>query len=101
MADITVDNCMEWITGSKTGSITFSQKRWVNKLLKYAEEYPEDVKILARNEDGSVFAHVPVSWFKFSPPRKGRELTEEEKAIAAERMRAMRDKRSGKRAEND
>ena len=66
----------------------------MNKVLKYAEEYPEEVKILARNQDGSVFAHVPISWFKFSPPRKGREYTEEERAAAGERLREFRNRKN-------
>lgn len=86
---------MEWLTGDKVGVVTFSQKRWVSKLLKYAEDYPEDVEIIAKNSDGSVFAHVPVSWFKFSPPRKGREMTDEEKAAAAERLRKARENKKG------
>ena len=84
---------MEWLTGDKRGAVTFSQKRWVNKLLKYAEDYPDEIEIVAQNEDGSVFAHVPISWFKFSPPRKGREMSEEEKIAAGERMKAARAKK--------
>ena len=96
MYENSIDNCMEWITGSKVGSVTFSQRKWVSRILKYAEEYPEDIKILAQNEDGSIFAHVPIKWFKFSPPRKGREYTDEERALAAEVLRAAREKRKPK-----
>jgi len=95
MADVVIDNCMEWLTGDKVGAVTFSQKRWVNKLFKYAEEYPEDVEIISQNSDGSVYAFVPISWFKFSPPRKGREMTDEEKAAAAERLRKARENKKG------
>ena len=91
--DITVDNCMEWITGQKRGAVTFSQRKWVAKLLQYAEKYPDDIEIVAQNSDGSVFAHVPISWFKFSPPRKGREMSEEEKLEAARRMKEARAKK--------
>ena len=94
MADVCLDNSMEWLTGQKIGAVTFSQKRMANKILKYAEEYPDDIKIIRINDDGTVYAHVPVSWFKFSPPRKGRELTDDEKAIAAERLRSAREKKN-------
>ena len=97
MTDVVIDNCMEWLTGDKFGVVTFSQKKWVNKLLKYAEEYPEDVEIISQNSDGSVYAFVPISWFKFSPPRKGREMTEEEKVAAAERLREARKKKANER----
>lgn len=84
--DRAIDNCFEWILGETTASVTFSQKKFVNKLKKLAKQYPDNVEIIAENEDGSICAHVPVSWFKFSPPKKGREFTEEEKQAAAERM---------------
>jgi len=92
--DVCIDNSFDWFTGEKIGSCTFSQKKYVNKVKKYAEEYPDDVKILAENEDGSIFVHMPVSWFKISPPRKGREFTDEEKQAAAERLRIAREKRN-------
>ena len=84
--DRVIDNCFEWILGETTASVTFSQKKFVNKLKKLAKQYPDNVEIIAENEDGSICAHVPVSWFKFSPPKKGREFTDEEKQAAAERM---------------
>ena len=93
MYEITIDNAMEWITGSKQGSVTFSQKKWVNKIEKYARDYPDDIQILERNADGSIFAHVPASWFKLSPPRKGRDISEEEREAAAERLRMGREKK--------
>ena len=91
-----VENVMEWITGQKIGSVTFTQKRMVSKIKKYAEEYPDEIEIIAENDDGSIFAKVPVSWFKFSPPRKGREFSDEEKAEAAERLRIAREKKREK-----
>lgn len=94
-----IDNCFEWLLNEKTASVTFSQKRYVNKLKRYAKDYPDDVKIIAENSDGSVFAHVPVSWFKFSPPRQGREMTNEEKSAAAERLRNARSNRKNKEVE--
>ena len=91
--DICQDNCFEWLTGQKRASVTFSQKRFVNKLKKYAGEYPGDIEIVAENEDGSICAHVPVTWFKFSPPRV-REMSDEERAAAAERLKLARSKKS-------
>lgn len=93
--DVCVDNVFEWYTGESVATVTFSQKKWVNKIKKYSEEYPE-VVIVAENEDGCICAHVPVSWFKFGPPKKGRIYTEEEKQIAAARLAEARRKRNGK-----
>ena len=86
-----IDNNFEWTLGSKTACVTFSQKKFINKLKKYAEKYPDDVDIVAEYDD-CITAHVPASWFKFSPPVK-REFTEEQRKAMAERMRGARDAR--------
>lgn len=91
--DNCIDNVFEWYTGEKVAGVTFSQRKWINKVKKYAEDYPDDVVIEAENDDGSIFAKIPVSWFKMSPPKKGREFTEEEKAAIAERFALAREKR--------
>ena len=93
-SDSCMDNSMEWLTGDKIGAVTFSQRKMVSKIERYAEEYPDEIKIIKKNDDGSIYAHVPVSWFKFSPPRKGREFSEEEKAAAAERLKIAREKKN-------
>ena len=86
-----IDNNFEWTLGEKVGCVTFSQKKFINKVKKYAKDYPDDVKIIAEYDD-CITAHVPVSWFKFSPPRKGREFTEEEKKAVSERLKNARRK---------
>ena len=86
------ENAIEWLTGQKRAGFTATQKKWVNKLKKYAESHPDDVDVYV-NKDGSVFAHVPVSWIKVSPPRAVN-LTEEQKAEAAERLRKAREKKN-------
>ena len=90
--DNCLDNVFEWYTNDKTATVTFSQKKWVTKLKKLMEDHPE-VELVAENEDGSIVAHVPTSWFKFSPPRKGREYTDEEKAAVAARFAEARKKK--------
>ena len=94
MTDICEENVFEWLTGNTIASVTFSQRKYVNKLKKYAEQYPDEINIIAENKDGSICAHIPIKWFKFSPPRKGREFTDEERAAAAERLKAARSKRN-------
>ena len=87
-----IDNAFEWFTGDKVAVVTFSQKKWVNKLKKYAEEYPDEVQVVVENGDGSLVGKVPASWFKFSPPRK-RELTDEQRSAMAERLANARKKK--------
>lgn len=61
-----------------------------SKLIKLAMEKPDEVKIISKNEDGSIFAHTPINYVKISPPRK---VSEEQKEAASKRFKQMwRDK---------
>jgi len=53
------ENLIEWITGSKVATVTFSQKKYVNRIKKIAEDHAKLVEIVAENEDGSITAHIP------------------------------------------
>lgn len=41
-----------------------------SKLLKLAEQNPDDVKIIAENENGSLFVHIPVNYVKNKPTKE-------------------------------
>ena len=82
-----------WINGEKTASITVpSFNSYGRKILKLAESRPDEVKIVRRNEDGSIFAHIPVKFLKINAPRI---LTDEQRAEMSERgKRLIKNKRS-------
>ena len=85
------ENCNEcsiaWIRGSDYAEISaYNGSRLKGRVIKLAEQHPEDVKILATNKDGSIFAHVPVKYVKLRAPR---ELTEEQRAELVERGKNM------------
>lgn len=84
---------MDHIRGNTIWSISSSESKWVNKLQKLAADHPDEVKIIAENEDGSVMAHVPDGWVKLSP-KQTRTLSEEQKAAARERLTSVRNKSS-------
>ena len=67
-----------------------------SKILKLAQQFPDSVEIISRNEDGSLFAHVPVKWVKVSAPRRV-EMSEERKAAASERLREYRAKQKAEK----
>ena len=72
-----------------------TDERWlINRILKFAEQRPDEVKIIAmpENNDSCLYCVVPSSWLKITPPAK-REFTEEQKAAAAERMANARKNR--------
>lgn len=82
------ENVIEWLNGSDYIGVTLSQKKWINKVELFATQ-DENVRILARNADGSIFAHLPISYLKLSKKRRV-QLSNEEREAMAERMRKMR-----------
>ncbi len=68
-----------------------TEKVWHNKIRKLAEQYPNDITIikLPEDNDGCIYAKMPVKWLKLQPPAK-REYTEEQLAEMRERMMKLR-----------
>lgn len=83
MADLK-ENAIEWITGEKRATLTISQNRMITKIKKLASKFPDEIKIVAENEDGTILVHIPVSAIKLSIVKK--ELTEEERDVLRERL---------------
>lgn len=78
---------IEWIKGAEYAGLTVpSGTALKSKLLKLAENNPNDVKIVVKNKDGSVFAHIPINYIKISLPKK---ISEEQRKKASERFRQM------------
>lgn len=91
---------IEWIKGAEYAGITVpSGTALKSKLLKLADKNPKDVKIIAENRDGSLYAHMPISYVKISPPRQ---VSEEQKEAASERFKKMwRDKQESEDIKDD
>lgn len=84
---------IEWIKGNDYAGVTVpSGTALKNKLLRYAEERPDEVKLIVENDDGSEFFHIPVNYVKVSPPRK---VSDEQKAAAGERFKKMWEEKKG------
>ncbi len=79
------ENAIEWINGQNRVTVTLSQGRYISKIKKLASKFPEEVQIIAINEDGTMLAHIPLSYIKIN--RASRDLTEEEREELAERAR--------------
>jgi adenylate kinase family enzyme len=80
------ENVIEWLTGNDTVLVTFSQKKYVNKIKKLAETR-EDVVIETENKDGSILARLPLKYIKITPPRV---MTEEQRNQVRERLEKYR-----------
>lgn len=78
---------IEWIKGDEYAGVTVpSGTALKSKLIRLANQNPDEVKIMTENEDGSLFVHVPVNYIKISPPRK---MSDEQKEAASERFKQM------------
>lgn len=91
---------IEWIKGTEYAGITVpSGTALKSKLLKLADKNPKDVKIIAENRDGSLYAHIPINYIKISPPRQ---VSDEQKEAASERFKKMwRDKQESEDIKDD
>ena len=79
--------CIEWIKGRDYAGVTVpSGTALKSKLMRYAQERPDEVKLMAENKDGSALFHIPISYVKVSPPRK---VSEAQREAAGERFRKM------------
>lgn len=85
----TTENCIEFLKDQKHATVTFSQGRYITRIKKLAEKYPEECKIVATNKitgEGEVIcAHVPTAWIRVQPPAVGK-LTEEQKVELKKRL---------------
>ena len=82
------ENVIEWIRNSKIATVTLSQGKYISKVKKLAEKYPDKVQICKVNNDSSIVAHIPVSAIKISITE--RVMSEEQKAVARERLQKIR-----------
>ena len=81
------ENMIEFISGTRTATVTFTNKKHINRIKKLYEERKDDFKYFVENKDGSICAKLPLKWIKISPPkRNSRIYTEEEKRKIAERL---------------
>ncbi len=81
------ENMIEFISGTRTATVTFTNQKYINRIKKIYEERKDEFKYLVENPDGSICAKLPLKWIKISPPkRNSRIYTEEEKQKIAERL---------------
>jgi len=81
------ENVIEFMLDEKTATVTFTQGRYITRIKELAKKKPDECKITRTNRDGSIVAHIPVSWVKINPTI---ELSEENRKERSERMRKLR-----------
>ena len=91
MSEKNTENVLEFISGTRTATVTFTNQKHINRIKKLYEERKDDFKYFHENTDGSICAKLPLKWIKISPTkRNSRIYTEEEKRKIAERLKNSR-----------
>ena len=87
------ENMVEFISGTRTATVTFTNQKHINRIKKLYEERKDDFKYFKENEDGSICAKLPLKWIKINAGSKeGRVMTEEQKEAARIRLANARNK---------
>ena len=81
MAEVSV----EFIKGEKYLTWYSDDFAIIRHIKKLQNEHPDDVVVVAEDES-SIVVHVPVNWFHEPKPKAKREMTEEQRLAAAERL---------------
>lgn len=84
------ETVLEHLDGNDYFLLTTSEKKWKNKAEKILSD--PAVKLVARNEDGSVCVKIPKAWIKISKPKQ-MNLTDEQRQATAERFRQIRERK--------
>ena len=79
------ENVIEFLKSDRMATVTFTRGRFISKIKKLAEQYPDEVQITAENKDGSIVAHIPVSYIHIS--NRKREMSDEEREVYRQRAR--------------
>ena len=85
------ENMIEFISGARTATVTFTNRKHISRIKKLYEERGDEFKYYHENEDGSVCAKLPLKWIRVNPGSKEkREMTEEQKEALRQRFAASR-----------
>ena len=93
MSERNMENVLEFISGARTVTVSFTNQKHINRIKKLYEERKDDFKYFHENADGSICAKIPLKWIKINPGSKnGRVMTEEQKEAARIRLANARNK---------
>ena len=94
MAQPNIETCFNYCS-REAAYFSSNELKWINRIRKFANDYPDQVTILAQPEDndGVIYARLPISFFRLQAPQK-QNLTDEQKDALSERLRKWREKRA-------
>ena len=70
MSERNTENVLEFISGTRTATVTFTNQKHINRIKKLYEERKDEFKDFVENDDGSICAKLPLKWFKINPGAK-------------------------------
>ena len=85
-----METCFNY-TEKEHGFFSSDERKFISKVRKLKEKYPDQVRIIAepKDNDGCIYAEMPTEWFTIRVPKKV-VLTDEQKQIRSERLRQIR-----------
>ena len=85
-----METCFNY-TEKGIGFFSSDERRFITKVRKLKEQYPDDVRIIAEPEenDGCIYCELPTAWFTIRVPKKV-VMTEERKQMLRDRMEQIR-----------
>lgn len=86
------ENAIEWLRGDGRITVTLSDRRLINTVLRLAKKNPDQIEILARPEDngGYLYAHLPLSYLRIQMPPRAPAVTEEQREANRQRLSEAR-----------
>lgn len=86
---------VNWVDCDDMVSVTMYEKKYMNQINKLAEKHPDEIRIVAGNKDGTMVAHLPKKFVHVNfSERTKREMDEDQRAAAAERLKVARQKKA-------
>lgn len=86
-----------WLKGADYAEVTCPNGSALkNKIVKWAEKGKPGVKVVCINKDGSLFAHIPVSFVKVSERKM---LSDKQREASAKRFADYRAKKAAENAD--
>lgn len=82
------ETAIEYIKGESYLTWYSDEPKWVNRMRQLASD-SADVQIV-KDDGDSMLIHCPVSWFKPPKPPIKRNMTDEQRKAASERMKNMK-----------
>ena len=89
------ETTLDHVMGEDHATVYSGERKWINQLLRLKEKYPNEVDIRYTNDDGSLVAHIPASWFGIRPKKKMKFSQEQIEASRARLEKARLKKNSG------